>query len=186
VRRAVLLLVLVLVLALPAGCGNEPTPAPDTRTPDAPRGTREVSLQGTGISFTAPFNWPDLQRQGLRVGGIQNKRATVAIWRYPRSEPLPASDGAVGEAQKRLVDRVRRRDPRFEVRSSTIARRGGARAIEVVGRQTIGGLPFGVRSSHIFHAGDEIVVDAYAPPEDFDRVDRTVFEPLLDSLRLSR
>ena len=182
-ERVALVFVCALLLA---ACGNEPTPAPDTRIPDPPRGTREVTVKGTGIRFTAPFNWPDLEGQGLRVGGIQNKRATLAIWRYPRSEPLPASDGAVGEAQKRLMDRVRRRDPRFEVRSSTVARRGGARAIEVVGRQTIGGLPFGVRSSHIFHAGDEIVVDAYAPPEDFDRVDRTVFEPLLDSLRLSR
>jgi hypothetical protein len=183
VLRAVLLLVAAVLLS---ACGNEPTPPPDTRTPDPPRGTREVTVQGTGIRFTAPFNWPDLQREGLRVGGIQNKRATVAIWRYPRSEPLPATGLAVREAEKRLVQRVRSRDPRFALRTSQVARRGGARAIELVGSQTIGGLPFGVRSAHIFHAGDEIVVDAYAPPEDFDRVDRTVFVPLLDSLRLSR
>ena len=139
-----------------------------------------------GIRFTSPFNWPQLQAQGLRVGGIQNKRATLAIWRYARSEPLPQNDAELKEAERLLIERVKRRDPTFKLEQSKRLRRGGARAIELVGRQTAAGLPYGVRSSHVFFQGHEIVFDGYAPPEYFDRVDSGVFVPLLESLRLSK
>jgi hypothetical protein len=145
-----------------------------------------VRLPKAGIRFTAPFNWPDLTPTGTMVGGIRNKRATVAVWRYPRSEPLPATRKALEEVEKLLMERVKRRDPTFQATGTSFPRRDGARSIELVGRQTIAGLPFGVRSAHIFAEGAEIVFDAYAPPEHFERVDRTVFQPLLESLRLSR
>jgi hypothetical protein len=41
-----------------------------------------------------------------------------------------------------------------------------------------------VRSTHLFDRGTEIVIDAYAPPGDFARVDRSVFQPLIRSVRL--
>lgn len=180
-RRAFAALVSTAVLA---GCGNDVTAPPDTRTPEPPRGTREVELEDAGVAFTAPFNWPTLPAEGRRAGGIQSRRATVAVWRYERSEPLPETGAELREVQRLLVDRVRERDPSFELRRARRVRRGGARAIELVGRQTIAGRRFGVRSSHIFHDGAEIVVDAYAPSEHFERVDRTVVEPLMESLEL--
>ena len=180
-RRPLALATLTLVLS---GCGNDVTRPPETRVPDPPRGTRKVDIRDSGIRFTAPFNWPDLQAQGQRVGGIQNKLATVAIWRYQRTEPLPESRAALREVRDLLVERVKRRDATFDLRSSELLRRGGARAIELVGRQTMAGLPYEVRSSHIFHDGAEIVVDAYSPPAYFQRLDETVFVPLLESLRL--
>lgn len=182
-RRPLLALAAAL---LAAGCGNERTPAPESQLPDPPQGTRVVRLKDAGISFTAPFNWPDYVGQGLRVGGIQNKRATVAIWRYPRSEPLPDTRSELREVERLLIERVKRRDPGFELDKSRVRRRGGAPAIELVGRQTVAGLPYGVRSSHIFFDGHEIVVDAFSPPEYFDHLDRVVFVPLLESLKLSR
>lgn len=178
-------LVALLCTAAVAGCGNDVSRPPDTRTPEPPRGTREVDLEPAGVSFTAPFNWPALPAEGQRAGGIQSRRATVAVWRYDRSEPLPETGAELREVQKLLVDRVSERDPGFELRSARRLRRGGARAIELVGRQTIAGRPYDVRSTHIFHDNAEIVVDAYAPPEHFERVDRTVFRPLLGSLELS-
>jgi hypothetical protein len=179
-------LLAVLAALFVAGCGNDRTPPPETQSPDAPKGTRVVKLTKAGVRFTAPFNWPDLQEQGLRAGGIQNKRATVAVWRYVRAEPLPATNVELGEVARLLVERVKKRDPTFVLKESRTRRRGGARAIELVGRQTAAGLPYGVRSSHIFFDGAEIVVDAFAPPEFFPRVDSSVFVPLLDSLKLSR
>ena len=174
----------LLSVVLVAGCGNDVTPPPDAQTPDPPAGTREVELEDAGVAFTAPFNWPDLQAEGLRAGGIQSKRARVAVWRYERTEPLPRTAAELRAAERRLVDRVRERDASFELDEARRLERGDARAIELVGRQTIGGRPYGVRSSHIFHDGAEVVVDAYAPPEHFERVDRTVFVPLLESLEL--
>ncbi len=179
------LFVLAIMLAcLAAGCGNDRTRPPDTQVPDPPAGAREDSYPQAGIRLTAPANWPQLQAEGQRVGGIHSKRATLAIWHYPRTEPLPDSDAELQEVERLLIERVKRRDPTFALRDSTRRRRGGARAIELVGRQTAAGLPYGVRSSHVFHAGREIVFDGYAPPEHFGRVDETVFVPLLESLTL--
>jgi hypothetical protein len=43
-----------------------------------------------------------------------------------------------------------------------------------------------VRSTHLYAHGGELVVDAYAPPGEYAKVDRAVFGPLLRSLRLTR
>jgi hypothetical protein len=43
-----------------------------------------------------------------------------------------------------------------------------------------------VRSTHIFSHGAEVVVDAYAPPRFFPKVDKTAFKPLLRSLRVTK
>jgi hypothetical protein len=183
--RPLLVLAVSLACANAAGCGNERAKVPDTQSPDAPRGERVDRYAKAGIRFTAPGNWPQIAPQGLRVGGIQSKRATLAIWRYARTEPLPKSEAELKRVETLLVERVKQRDPSFTLKESRRRRRGGARAIELVGRQTAAGLPFGVRSSHIYIAGHEIVFDAYAPPEHFDRVDETVFVPVLDSLKLT-
>lgn len=174
-------------MLLPAGCGNDVTRPPETRSPDPPAGTRVVNLPAAGLKFTAPFNWPDVQAlDPSMVFGIQNKRATIAFWRYPRSEPLPETKEVLEEVQGLLVERVKRRDPGFVLEQASYPRRDGERSIELLGKQTIAGLPFRVRSAHVFAHGAEYVVDAFAPPEHFERVDRTVFVPLLKSLKLSK
>ena len=177
---------ILLATAAVAGCGNDPTRPPDVVTPEDPQGTRTVRAADGRIRFTAPANWPDLPRDRTRVAGIRSRTATVAVWRYRRTEPLPATASALREARTRLLERVRLRDPRFRLRSSRVTRRGGARAIEIVGRESIGGSPFDVRSAHLFSGGAEVVVDAYARPRDFARVDAGVFVPLLRSLRVGR
>ena len=176
---------LLIVLALLAtGCGNSRTRPPEVRTPVQPEGSRPVRLAAGEIRFTAPVNWNDITPMGQRVGGIQSRRALVAVWRYERSEPLPETEDQLERVAGLLVDRVKQRDPTFTLSDRTVTRRGGARAIELRGRQTIAGQPREVRSAHVFHDGAEIVLDAYAPPEDFARVDASVFRPLLESLRL--
>lgn len=181
-----LLVLAVLLACIGAGCGNDRTEPPETQVPESPAGHRTDEYPEAGISFRAPANWTTIARQGSRLGGIQNKRATLAIWRYPRSEPLPRTAAELKEVEQLLIERVKRRDPTFTLESSTRLKRGGARAIELVGRQTVAGLPYQVRSSHVFFDNHEIVFDGFAPPEHFDRVDRTVFVPVLESLELER
>jgi hypothetical protein len=181
VRRALVIAALAL-----AGCGNTAGRPPESVVPATPQGDRFVILKAAGVRFKAPFNWPELAAQGSRAGGIQSRTATVAVWRYPRAEPLPHGKAALEEVRGLLIDRVKKRDPGFELRKSDIRRRAGADAIELVGRQTIAGLPYDVRSSHVFKDGAEVVVDAYARPQDFARVDAAVFEPLLASLKLTK
>ena len=169
-----------------AGCGNARAVAPDTTTPEAPIGTKLTILDRAGVRFTSPANWPDLARQGARAGGIRSGIATVAVWRYERTEPLPQDAAALRAVRDLLVARVEARDPTFKLRSARLVRRAGARGIEMLGRQTIDGRRVGVRSSHLFTRGGEVVVDAYAPPGEFARVDAQVFRPLLRSLRRSK
>jgi hypothetical protein len=41
-----------------------------------------------------------------------------------------------------------------------------------------------VRSTHLYAGGSELVVDAYAPPARFAALDRSVFVPLTESVRI--
>ena len=180
------LICLLLAGAVLSACGNDRTPAADVDTPEPPQGERTVRLKEAGIRFQAPGNWPDLPLEEPRVGGIRSGRATVAIWRYARDQELPASRDELERARDLLLERVESRDPEYEADRTRIVRRGGARGIELLGRQTLAGQPARTRSAHLFKDGREYVVDAYAPPEHFERLDEQVFLPLLRSLRIGR
>ena len=180
-RRAPALLLTLLL----AGCGNDRTTPPDLDTPVTPAGERSVRIQDARLRFTAPGNWQDLPAAPPRVGGVRSGRATVAVWRYPRVEPLPRTTAELRRVRDLLLERVRRRDPSFDERSARVLRRDGVPAIELVARQTIRGVPVSVRSTHLYYRRAEVVIDAYAPPAQFDRVDAGVFLPLLRSLRIS-
>ena len=179
-RRAALLFA-VLTLA---GCGTHRSRPPDVLDPAAPRGT--VAKSADGISYRGPRNWQPLARAGSLVGGLVSNTATVAIWRYPRTEPLPADRAALEQARTLLLDSVRQRNPSFSLDAARTTRIGGAPGIEITGAQTVAGSGYSVRSMHLFAHGAEIVVDAYAPAHDFARVDRQVFRPLLKSLRVTK
>jgi nicotinamidase-related amidase len=60
----------------------------------------------------------------------------------------------------------------------------GLRAVEIVGQATNHGQRRSVRSLHAFGHGSEVVLDAFAPPRDFARVDKQTFAPVARSLRL--
>jgi hypothetical protein len=178
VRRLILIAVLLL-----AGCGEQRKTAVDVVHPDAPAGFSDSTV--TGVTFRRPTNWMDLEAAPPLEGGVRSKTATVAVWRYPRTEPLPEGRSALEEAKTRLLERVHQRSPTFTVRTSEVKSLAGVQGIEVTGRQIVAGFTVDVRSAHVFKDGAEVVVDAYAPPGDFARVDRTVFVPLIASLRLS-
>lgn len=179
--RAPLLLLFAFALG---GCGEERTRAPDLATPLVAQGTRTVILPAAGVAFSAPANWVDSDRRDPLAGGIQSGRATLAVWRYVREEPLPEGAAELRRVRGLLTDRVQERDPTFRLGSARVTRRGGAPAIELTGAQTIAGRAVRVRSAHVYTGGAELVLDAYAAPQDFDRVDATVFEPALRSLKL--
>ena len=179
------LLPIALAAAFLAGCGEERTRPPDVLHPGPPaQETKRVRLPGAEVSFLAPTNWAELTAAPPMAGGIRLRTATVAVWRYPRSEPLPKGGRELEQARERLLAAVEQRDPTFEVREDEVTTIGGARSIVIRGAQTIGGTRYDVRSAHVFADGAEIVVDAYALPADFPAVDRDVFGPLLESLTI--
>lgn len=182
VARLLPLLALCLVLA---ACGEDRTAAPDAASPLPPSRTVQASFPKAGLAFRAPRNWQRQPGSAPLVATVASGRATVALWRYPRQEPLPADRSALDSARKALVASVRARDPAARLSTSKLTRLQGHDAILLLGRERIAGQPRGLRSLHLFAAGSEYVVDAYADPPDFARLDREVFRPLILSLRIS-
>jgi hypothetical protein len=181
------LTLVVLALALPA-CGNERTPAPDTATPLTPQGSALVRYPQAGVRFATPGRWDRVAGQAPLVATVSSGRATIAVWRFPRAEPLPTSAAELRRARRTLLAAARARDPSFRARRTrgvTTRRVGGLRALEVRGTGTVEGQARAVRSLHVYGFDGEVVVDALAPPAQFERVDREVFGPLLRSVRLS-
>jgi hypothetical protein len=173
-------------VVLLAGCGEQRTRPPDLTHAVKPLCCVDAHLRTEGISYRRPRNWAELPPEGPLVGGVTSRTATVAVWRYLRTEPLPRDRAALERVQTLLLDRVRQRNPTFTLRHAEVTRLGGAPGIELVGTQTAAGYAYDVRSAHLFKDGAEIVVDAYAPTADFPRLDREVFRPLLASLKLTQ
>jgi hypothetical protein len=176
---------LALVTALPAtGCGRERIDPPDVTRPATPARAVEQQHPDHGLTFTRPGNWPFEPGSAPLVASTASGNATIAIWRYLRSEPLPREDEELAEAQQNLERAARSRDATFELERSRRTRVDGAPALELVGDSTVTGQRRRVRSTHVYAKGAEVVIDAYAAPDDFARVDEAVFRPLLDSFKI--
>jgi hypothetical protein len=183
VKRRALTSALLLTLVA-AGCGDSRTSPPYLAGASAPNGFSRASFPADGLSFRAPTNWALTSGHPPQVATVHDGLATLAIWRYPRAEPLPVSQAQLRAVIPALLAAVRARDPSFTVilaRPVVLAR---SPAIELTGLETIAGQLRHVRSVHVFHGGAELVLDAFAPPSDFARVDRLAFQPLLHSVHL--
>ena len=174
----------VVLALLAAGCGRERLKPLDVSRPATPQPFVEQRFDAAGLIFERPANWPFTAGAAPMVATVSSGTATIALWRYPRSEPLPRDTAALGAAQDQLEKAARARDPTFEVERSRRTKVDGARAIQVLGAGTIGGQKRRLRSTHVYAKGAEVVIDAYAAPEDFERVDETVFEPLIASFKI--
>ena len=183
-RRKAAAAFLVLATVAAAGCGRERVDPPDTVRPAAPQGTGEEAFPKDGLTLERPGNWPFRAGRPPLVASTSNGTATVALWRYLRSEPLPSEDEQLEAAQASLEQAVKARDATFALERSTRLEVDGAPAIELRGIETIAGRKRRVRSTHVYAKEAEIVLDAYAAVEDFDRVDSAVFDPIVKSLRI--
>ena len=108
----------------------------------------------------------------------------MVAFAYPRTEPLPERGPELEQARESLVGEVARDDPSFRLTGSRVLDVARAPAVEITGAQTISRRKLRVRSVHVYEAGREVVIEALAPEQSFDRVDREVLEPLLGSLRI--
>jgi hypothetical protein len=181
VRRAVLL---ALVVPLLAGCGDRRVHPPDVATPLPPGGTHVVGYPRAGLVLKIPNSWRTEPGTSPLVASIASGTATVALWRYPRTEPLPAGPAAFQTAKRALVRAAQARDRTLKVARARVIRFHSRPALQIVGVETVGGERRMVRSTHIFRDRSEVVVEALAPPAAFAGLDRTVFDPLLRSLKI--
>jgi hypothetical protein len=181
-RPATVLLATAALLG--AGCGAERVRPPDPSQPFATLPPAPREFPAAGVRFRAPGDLPFAPAEAPLVTTTSTGSATIAIWRYPRTEPLPRDDAALDEAERSLRDAVRTRDPQFDVERVRRVRVDGARALEVRGTGRVAGRVRQMRSTHVYAKGAEFVIDAYAAPDDFRIVDDAIFEPLMASLKI--
>jgi hypothetical protein len=177
-------LLLVLGCSALAGCGNARTPPPNLSIALAPSGFARQTFPSAGVRLRAPIDWQVQPGSPPLVVAVRSGLASIAVWRYPRTQSLPATGAQLRPALKRLVAMVRARDATFALASAGVVTVGGRRALQLRGLETIDGQRREVRSTHLYAYGAEVVVDAYAPPSQFRQVDKRVFHPLLRGLRL--
>ena len=165
-------------------CGRERIEPPDTVRPATPAGFAAEAYPQAGLFLDRPGNWPFVRGRPPLVASASSGTATVALWRYERTEPLPRSEEALDAAEEALIDAAEARDPSFALEEAERVEVDGARAIQILGTESVAGSRRRVRSTHVYAKGAEVVLDAYAPAEEFDRVDAAVFGPILESLRI--
>ena len=178
---------LVALALLPSGCGNDRTPVPDLSLVPAPKAFREAFFDEQGVRFRAPTNWRVVPGSDPQVATVTIGTAQVAVWRYPRSEPLPETRAQLDAARDALVAQIESRDPTFKLTSTRLVLKPGIRAVEVVGigtNLTNQSVQRSMRSLHAYGRGAEVVMDAFAPPKDFARIDEQTFGPMSRSLKL--
>jgi len=159
---------------------------PDTTTAVAPRGTEPVRYREAGVALDVPVGWRARPGRAPLVTSFTSGQGSISILRYPRIEPLPRTRAELDAATDQLVAAAKARDASFRESRRSRTRVDGSRAIVVRGTARVAGQLREVRSTHIFGRGAEVVVDAFAPPAQFARVDEQVFRPLLRSLEISR
>ena len=180
-RRLPVIACAVAVLA--AGCGNEQSTPPDVSKPVHPAGS--VPFESQGITFATPGGWHARGGTAPLVATVQSGPAQIAVWRYPRSEPLPKTGAQLTQARDLILQAAKARDQTFKEARATITKVDGHPTIEIRGTETISGQARTVRSTHVYAFGAEDVVDAFAPADVFGQVDREAFVPIVKSLRLA-
>ena len=165
-------------------CGRERIEPPDTVRPATPAGFAAEAYPQAGLFLDRPGNWPFEPGRPPLVASASSGTATVSLWRYLRSEPLPRADEELDAAQEALEAAAKARDTTFVLQEGRQLEVDGAPAIQLLGTGTIAGQKRRVRSIHVYAKGAEVVLDAHAPEQEFARVDREVFAPIVESLRI--
>ena len=174
----------ILVALLAAGCGRERLEVPDVERPLMTRALAPREFPRAGLRIALPVRWGGAAGEAPLVARSTSGSAAIAVWRYPRTEPLPTSSAQLTAAQAELLRAVRQRDEGYREISTRRVEVDGEPALQLVGDQRIAGQSRRVRSTHVFAQGAEIVIDQYATVRDFDRLDGLLFRPSLRRLRI--
>lgn len=167
-----------------AGCATTRPYVPDLAKVTPASGFRTISYPGAGVALEAPRDWTVSAQRSPLVMVATSGPATVALWRYRTSLPLPVGPAALGQEERALVAAARARQPALRVVRSAVVQVEGRGAVELDTLQTLDGQPRRLRSMHIYLPGAELVLEEYAPPSLFHSVDHAVFSPVKRSLRL--
>lgn len=175
--------VLAVVLAAP-GCGNERNTVNSLVARPSPQ-TREVENRTAGLTVELPRN---LDVRGAEPPGLFRAsfgKSVVAAFAYRRREPLPADDQQLSMALDRLERAAKERSRSYRVVDSRTTEVAGARAVELLGDQTISQGRLRTRSLHVYKGSAEYVIELLAPRTEFARIDRSIFPTIRRTLEVT-
>jgi len=174
----------VVCAFLAGGCGNERRERVELAAePSSKVIQREYPRAGLRLELPENVNVNETAPPGVFYGSFGE--SVISTFAYRRREPLPKTDGELREALDRLERATQDRDPGYELRDSASTEVNGSRAAELTGDQTIDNKDLRTRSVHVYEGSAEYVFELLAPRKDFARLDRDLFEPVLDSLRVT-
>ena len=176
--------VLLVLAGAVAGCGTERADVPELR-PREGEPTRRLTYPRVGMTLSMPRSVAVARRRPPGVFKATAARWLVSAFAYRRREQLPRNRRELEQARRRLVREVRRRDRRYRLIRSRTTRVAGARAVELLGDQTISGARMRFRSLHLFKGRGEYVIELAAPRPEFRAAQRRLFRPVIRSLRVT-
>ena len=175
----------MLVFLAPAGCGNERSPAPELSAEPAAEETQALDYPAVGLRLELPRNFTVQETERPGVFRATFGPASVSAYAYRRREEVPGNEKELQNAAERLEKATQERSSSFELSRSHTLEVDGARAIELIGRQTISQSRLRTRSLHIFKGKAEYVIELLAPPDEFERLDESVTELIRSSLEIT-
>jgi hypothetical protein len=184
VRAALATILAAGLAALAGGCGNEPDKPPVVTTPKDAFGWVDYGAPGQGVTFQRPSAWRITPGDAPLLATMSSGLATISVWRYPRNESLPATEEELTVAKDALVAAATARDPSFKVIKAKGTRAAHHPAVVIIGDETVAGQPRRVRSTHIYAASSEVVVDAFAPADQYPKVEEGIIVPLVRTFKI--
>jgi hypothetical protein len=184
VRAALAALTLTLAGAL-AGCGNEPSEPPVVTTPREAFGWVDYGVPDQGVTFQRPTAWRITPGNPPLLATISSGLATISVWRYPRNESLPTTPEELEVAKDALVAAALAKDPSFKVIKAKGTRAAHHPAVVIIADETVSGQPRRVRSTHIYAASSEVVIDAFAPADQYAKVEDGIIIPLVRTFKIT-
>src|SRR3954454_13840615 len=108
-RRALVSISLALLLAA-VGCGDDKSKPPAVTQPSDAFGWITVDVPEQGVSFERPKEWHYTPGKAPLLATLTSGEATIAVWRYPRTESLPTTTTELNAARDELVGAAKTRD----------------------------------------------------------------------------
>jgi hypothetical protein len=175
---------LLCTALLLGGCGNGRVQAPNLSATARPSGFLTIRYRTDGVALSVPSNWTVTAENPPMIAVYSSGPATIALWRYRRSTPAITSPKRLRSALAALVRAAKAKDLSMTVQRTGLSSVSGAGAVIIDALERVGGQPRRVRTEHVYVNGGELVLDAYAPPDEFSSVDHYVFSPVRKSLTL--
>ena len=176
----------VLICVVLAGCGNEPRKPPTVTAPKAAFGWTKQEIPTQGVTFERPTAWRYSAGTPPLLGTMSSGLTTIAVWRYPRAEKLPETLTELNAARDALVAAAKARDATFKVIKAKGTRAAHHPAVVIIADETVAGQSRRVRSTHIYAEGSEVVVDAFAPADQYEQVETPIIIKLVRTFEITK